>query len=462
VLFALDDGELRVAGELGGAFSSMEVGARLFAAGGDALFAYELAAGLPAEAVAEAPLFPLVEDAWLLGDVIAQQRGAALYTWGEREPARVELIARDGDGASAPLGAMSMDGEGRMLRVGELLVGLEPGGLDETDAKSLTVRVFALDDPRAPREVGRLESRELNGCTSWTPRAASVDDEVVAGGKVLVMRVTCDAEGSAPSLGFALIDVSDPERPALRRVQIDGAAAASPVTRYGADSLLLGDVVYLSYPVVVDEDALEQRGDERQRADVYYLLRTLDLSNPSKPELSAAINVPGQVIAADGDIVFTRDARWNGDELQHLVRKVRLEGGRARILASMDSDLRPLSARILADDALAITAFTEPCSYCLEGDSQLLVASSELELLGELPLEGRAVLARSRGDLLVIDAPRRGLQLIDTRNPAVPALQQFLPGTRLSDLRAGELLYVRGIHDGYRWEAGSLGQLSLD
>jgi hypothetical protein len=87
---------------------------------------------------------------------------------------------------------------------------------------------------------------------------------------------------------------------------------------------------------------VEVAGDGRPYAR-YYVLR-VDLATPGSPELDDPINVPGELLTRDGDILYTRDALWGADFMETGIARLRLAGGVAVLEAS-----RTFPEQIVAD-----------------------------------------------------------------------------------------------------------------
>jgi hypothetical protein len=65
------------------------------------------------------------------------------------------------------------------------------------------------------------------------------------------------------------------------------------------------------------------------RPYVRYYAKKLDVSVPNAPSFGPDINIPGEVIYADGDTLFTRDYAWGTDSYDMAVNKVELNDNRA-------------------------------------------------------------------------------------------------------------------------------------
>jgi hypothetical protein len=311
--------------------------------------------------------------------------------------------------------------------------------------------VFDLEDPADPREVGRLEDDALRADWELNSDPASIDWSWAATGAALILRsarnVDDDLYGHTV-FDFQVIDLSDPSAPELHDF-------AMPDEHRSADALFAGETVYYTFAVQTSKSREERR-------EVRYFMQTIDVSDPGAPVMSEPINVPGEVIAADGETLYLRDASWRDDELRHFVRRVELADGEARITASVETGMRAVSARLTDAGDLAVTLFAPPCLYCEDGDSTLrLLTADELDVRTELELAGRCRIAGQVGDTLVIESPYHNVQLVDIAEGGFPEITRVITSARLADLRGDELLYIRGdVWGGYD-SAGALHRLDL-
>jgi hypothetical protein len=424
-MISVGTGSLTARGELRAAFAPLQAGDRLYMAGHDRLSAFALdGADLPAP-LASSVLWPLVRSAWLVNDAIAQERQREGDPWSEAPATPVEFVTREDQEPREVLGEVAVGGEAQLFRVGDRVVSIE---LDHWASQAPpTLRVLDFEDPAAPREVGRLEHEALGGGFE----RASIPGDVRSGATedTLILRPASYARpfGRSAMFDFLVIDLQDPTAP-----------RSHEVTVIEGHSVFLGDAVYHTHAVALE-------GTSRDRPEVRHFLQRIDVSDPSAPAVSDAINVPGEVIAVDGEALYLRDAQWDGDELRHFVRRVEIDDSGARITQSRPVGMRPSSAFLTAAGDLAVTLFTPPCTYCSAGDSRLLLLSAqELEELGEIELQGLCWLAGQVDDTLVV-ASWHNVQLVDVESAESPELALLIPSAKLVDLRGGELLYIRGL-----------------
>lgn len=115
---------------------------------------------------------------------------------------------------------------------------------------------------------------------------------------------------------FKVLDLSDPKNPTL------GASIEMPEDEESATFLADGDTLYVNYKQPEDID-----GDSRPY--VRYFVKTVDLSSPEAPVISSPTNVPGELMAIDGDTLLTKDFLWGETIIEVSLNKVELFEGDA-------------------------------------------------------------------------------------------------------------------------------------
>jgi hypothetical protein len=101
-----------------------------------------------------------------------------------------------------------------------------------------------------------------------------------------------------------------------------GSTVALGENNEGASAVGSDDGVWLSYkrPETIAGSALPY---------VRYYVRKLSLANPESPTLGVEVNVPGQLLAVNGNILFTRDFLWGENIVETSLNRVRLSGNLA-------------------------------------------------------------------------------------------------------------------------------------
>ena len=169
---------------------------------------------------------------------------------------------------------------------------------DYSGDKALQNRLVTIDgsDPDGPKIVGDAElDVELYYWYDAFVRGAA--SSAVAAGDALVFNVYDGewAEDGYRTLGSGLyvVDPSDPEEPRVTYRDLPAGDGASGL-------LASGSIVARSHFEVSEDDESEGR---------FYLDR-VDVGDPRKPRILPPVNVPGAVVALDGDRALVVDFRY--------------------------------------------------------------------------------------------------------------------------------------------------------
>jgi hypothetical protein len=117
---------------------------------------------------------------------------------------------------------------------------------------------------------------------------------------------------------FVPVDLSGSGVPTL------GPTLTMAETEEAVTVLGRGDRLYFNY-----KQPTRVAGDSRPYVRYHY--RSIDLTRPSSPVLSPSINIPGELIAVDGDLLITKDLLWGERIVETSLNKVRVANGRARL-----------------------------------------------------------------------------------------------------------------------------------
>jgi hypothetical protein len=112
------------------------------------------------------------------------------------------------------------------------------------------------------------------------------------------------------------VDLSDPDAP-----RVAGAYDA-PREDEAATAMVDGETLYLSFKRPFDVE-----GDGRPF--VRYYIRPIDLGDADEPAPGAPINVPGALMAIDGDAAWFKDLLWGEAIVETAIARVELRDGRA-------------------------------------------------------------------------------------------------------------------------------------
>lgn len=225
------------------------------------------------------------------------------------------------------------------------------------------------------------------------------------------------------SYEFQVVDLSTPSEPVLRD------AIAMPETEEAADILAVGDTLYVSYRVPVDVD-----GDPRPYVKYYF--KTIDLSDPASPKVSAGVNVPGIVIAAEGASVYTRDLVWGDDVVETAVNRLEVKDGKAVLKARKRFNDREVSALLLDNKGKAYVthrlawyvAYDDGYDWNDIKDTLAILdlSGDGMTELGEIEIDNWATLRDVKKDRALFSVPG-GLLVINVANAGSPYAQSYYP-----------------------------------
>ncbi len=139
------------------------------------------------------------------------------------------------------------------------------------------------------------------------------------------------------------LDLADPTDPTLHEPYI-----LSPEDD-GVSTLAAGSDVYY---VFRREFAIE--GDVRPY--VRYFFERVDLSDPASPTSHAAVNIPGVLLAVEGETLYTRDFVYADDRIEGAISRLRLEGDLAYLQARHRFEGREVENMLLDDAGQALVS----------------------------------------------------------------------------------------------------------
>lgn len=204
------------------------------------------------------------------------------------------------------------------------------------------------------------------------------------------------------SFEFAVIDLTRPEEPSLARLKM-------PRTDHALGAWVQGSDLYYTFkePVSLPDDP---------RSYAAYAFKRIDLSEPGKPRMQSAVNVPGELLAVGGDALFLRDYAWaEGFSAQHeiaLRRAVAPRSERGEPEAELEASLE-LGQRALANVA-ALDG--DALAYVVPGEGVVVADAASLKTRSRVALAaGHSLAAVHEGRALLSDG--RSLTVVDMSDP---------------------------------------------
>lgn len=261
-------------------------------------------------------------------------------------------------------------------------------------------------------------------------------------------------------LELNLVDFSNASQPVVRHV------ATLPKVEDAVNLLVKGTDLYESYKI-----PHRITGDPRPFARYHF--RRIALLAPAEPVVGKGINIPGDLLEVEGDLVFTHDYVWSPKlQIESALNKLRLKDDRAYLLARLRFAQRSVMTMLLdgkghalvshrtatsssgmgvdgnggvsvgvaspvrASDAVSTSPgggggaslVAEPVDRPKDTLSVLDVASDKFAVIAELEIDQWAELREARENRALFQVPG-GLMVVNLDDPAEPLAQAFFPVT---------------------------------
>jgi hypothetical protein len=369
-----------------------------------------------------------------------------------RVPAHLEVVdAREGPASEKVIASLEVNPLASFVRVGNLVVSIVSSL--ERGPQPARMEVFDLEDPSHPRRRGALMVSDLwlrdkfgrgqlggpndpFDCLDCPGPDLAPRTLVVPG--ALVFRSPEEANPRT----LRVLDLRDPDAPALHE-PLDPPSSADMVS-----ALTVGSSVYYAHRVRNEEPAEEGTWP---RARFYF--GRVDLSDPSAPVFAPEVNVPGQLVAIDGEHVYTREFFQRDGKLHTRVHRSLVRDGHAELRATHDfGDWLALSiatdgaGHLLAD--LQPPAWESPSEHDPPRGLVLHVLDADsLELVGKGDVGRFGTRLAARGDRVLYEASQ-GFLVMDLSDPAAPFARAWVPVFTLYSTR-GQLTQDGALlHDG--------------
>jgi len=226
---------------------------------------------------------------------------------------------------------------------------------------------------------------------------------------------------------FDPLDVSDPANLVLGdRVQMDKNDEGTTIYSNG-------ETLYYNFqrPLVASNDP---------RAMVKRFFKAIDFADPQHGSAGPAINVPGDVIAADGGTIYTRDWVWEDQDARTLVARLTVEDDLAYLQASRVFSQRSVSA-VKLDGAGHMLVSSDPTySNSLQDRPPTvggtpaeqpqhklsILDAQSLEVSGETDIDTWATFQDAANGRALFSVSG-GLLVVNVSDPAKPAAQAYFP-----------------------------------
>ncbi len=186
-----------------------------------------------------------------------------------------------------------------------------------------------------------------------------------------------------------------------------------------------GDSLYLSF-----KKPYQVPGDSRPY--VRYFFREIDLSTPSMPQVSADVNVPGQLVEVDGDTVVTRDFLWGTSVIESSLNRLEVRNGLATLTAPPQRLIDQQVYQIQLDGAGHVLVTHRAAWRVQSGNDELMkLTMFDLDVptfdrLDTFELDYWATLRDAVGGRALFSVPG-GMLVVNTSNPSSPFAQAYFP-----------------------------------
>lgn len=163
-----------------------------------------------------------------------------------------------------------------------------------------------------------------------------------------------------------------------------------------------------------------------------YFIRDLDLSAPSTPVLGDPINVPGELIAADGTNVYTRDVVWGDNIVDVAVARLRIRDGLAYLQARHQFVDQEVHNVLLDGAGHLVVSHRLPWQLAYDRgveqtvETVTLLDYRNLQVLSAYDIDYWATLQDAVAGRLLFQVPG-GLLVVNTEIPTEPSTQAYFP-----------------------------------
>lgn len=269
------------------------------------------------------------------------------------------------------------------------------------------------------RPVGDKESSctgEFVHCT----RVANKTTCVPVAESEVAPRVNCytnELHRSWQTMKLDVLDLTHPEAPTLE--PIDFATDEEAV-----GLVATADSVYFAFkkPVVVPNDA---------RRYAKHFFRQVDVRDPANPQVGAAINVPGELIAVDAQRLLTRDLRWGQRNAETWLHTLTRSGDQVTLAGSKQFVQRDVKNVLTDGKGNVYVSHGELWNQYEYDDVQRLdklaiLRASDLTPRSETEVDTWAELSQVVDGRLLFGVGG-GYLIINAQDPAAPYAQAYFP-----------------------------------
>jgi hypothetical protein len=211
----------------------------------------------------------------------------------------------------------------------------------------------------------------------------------------------------------------------------------------GVGAIYDGNRIFVNYvvPTTVEGDT---------RPYVRYFVRILDMSNPVAPVLGEPINVPGQVMAASGNTIYTRDTVWGTSIVETAVARLAINNNLAYLQGwfqfpnqQVDTIVLDGAGHLLASHRLS---WSIPTTDEQRRQQLTILDATSLQQQGQVEIDDWASLNRAIGGRALFNVPG-GMLVVNTEDATNPFAQAWFPTRWWSSamtVRDNRLIFAAG------------------
>ncbi len=259
---------------------------------------------------------------------------------------------------------------------------------------------------------------------------------------------------------FDPLDLRDAAKPVF------GEPLAMDKSEEGSTIIAEGSSLYFNY-----QKPHMRRDDKRAYVKRYF--KRLDFADPQHAAVSEAINIPGDVIAAEGNTVFTRDLIWNDDDARTLVSRLIVQDALAYMQASRVFPDRAVSAveldgaghMLVSSDPVSEEASrpVTPTTPAETPQHKLSILNAEsLELNGEADVDNWATFRKAVNGRALYSLSG-GLLVFNVEDAAKPFAQAYFPTVSWPNefyFDGDEIMFAGGPYGIHRFDADTFNLLT--
>jgi hypothetical protein len=253
------------------------------------------------------------------------------------------------------------------------------------------------------------------------------------------------------SYTFDNVDLRNPDAPSMApRLEL-------PTNEEGTSVVAAGNTLFVNHRQPYDDkDATLGR--------VKRFVRAIDFADPQNPQRGEPINIPGDVIAVDGETLYTRDQVWSNNQMRTLLARLTLRDKLAYLQASRMFVDRSVET-VKLDGASHILVSSSPATnyviYCGGSSSPTppgkltILDAQSLDVSGETNVDAWATFSDAVGGRALFRVSG-GLLVFDVQDATKPKAQAYFatlgwPGEILFDGK--DITFAAGPYGVYRFDA---------